>query len=263
MLPVAGDRRRRNPSRPYLLPLMKLAGKVAIVTGAGRGIGRAIALDLAREGCHVVITSRTQTDLESVAAEITALGVRALPLPLDLALAASIETLVARTVADFGTIDILVNNAAVLYASPLLSAGVEEWDKTMTVNLRCVFLLSQKVLALMKERRSGYIINISSVGALGAKPDVAAYCVSKSGLVALSQSLYTVAKEFGVKVSTVYPGVTDTDMVREANQDGALGGPELWMQPEDIANCVLFLLKQSARVVVKDLVPWAVRYDRI
>lgn len=242
---------------------MQLTGKVAIVTGAGRGIGRAIALDLARAGCHVVLTARTAKDLVSAATEISALGVRALPLPLDLGLPADLDTLVERTVAEFGTVDILINNAAVLYAAPLLSASVEEWDRTMTVNLRSVFLLSQKVLTLMKGRRSGYIINISSVGALGAKPDVAAYCVSKSGLVALSQSLYTVAREFGVKVSTVYPGVTDTAMVREANHDGALGGPELWMQPDDIANCVLFLLKQSDRVVIKDLVPWAVRYDRI
>lgn len=240
---------------------MKLHKKVAIVTGAGRGIGRAIALDLAKEGCRVVVTSRTPAELEAVVREITAAGGQALAVPTDLSRKENIDALVARTVAEWGTIDFLINNAGILHSAPFLEAGVEEWDQTMNVNLRSVFLLSQRTLAVMKERRSGYIINISSVVAFGAKPGVAAYSVSKHGMTGLSQALYAVGRECGVRVSTVYPGVTDTAMVRE-NAHG-IGEPEQWMQPEDIAYCVLFLLKQSPRMVVKDIVPWAVQFDRI
>lgn len=239
---------------------MELKGKVAIITGAGRGIGRAIALDLAKEGCHLVLTSRTQSELASLVEEITVSGANAIGLPSDLCLEENIEKLVNQSVAKFGVIDILINNAGVLYPEPFLEATLEHWDQTMSINLRSVFLLSQKVLRLMKERHSGYIINISSVQAFGVQPHVAAYGVSKGGMVGLSQALYEAAKQYGVKVSTVYPGITDTQMVRDLNPPTK---PEQWMLPEDISYCVLFLLKQSSRMIVKDVVPWSVGYDKI
>jgi len=239
---------------------MNLKGKIAIITGAGRGIGRTIALDLAREGCHLALTSRSQAELTSLVEEAGALGAIAIGLPLDLCLEENIEELINQTVAKFGVIDILINNAAILYSEPFLEASLEHWDQTMSINLRTVFLLSQKVLRLMKERRSGYIINISSVQAFGVQPHVAAYGVSKCGMVGLSQAMYEAAKEYGVKVSTVYPGITDTKMVRDLNPPTK---PEQWMLPEDISDCVLSLLKQSPRMIVKDVVPWSVGYDRI
>jgi NAD(P)-dependent dehydrogenase (short-subunit alcohol dehydrogenase family) len=198
--------------------------------------------------------------LASLVEEVAVSGVNAIGLPLDLSLEENIEKLVNQTVAKFGVIDILINNAAVLYPEPFLEATLEHWDQTMSINLRSIFLLSQRVLRFMKERHSGYIINISSVQALGVQPHVAAYGVSKCGMVGLSQALYEAAKEFSVKVSTVYPGITDTQMVRDLNPPTK---PEQWMLPEDISYCVLFLLKQSPRMVVKDIVPWSVGYDRI
>jgi 3-oxoacyl-[acyl-carrier protein] reductase len=239
---------------------MNLKGKIAIITGAGRGIGRAIALDLAKEGCHLVVTSRSQAELASLVEEAKISGVSAIGLPLDLCLEENIQKLVDQTVARFGVIDILINNAGVLYPEPFLEATLENWDQTMSINLRSVFLLSQKALRLMKERHSGYIINISSVQALGVQPHVAAYGVSKCGMVGLSQALYEAAKEYGVKVSTVYPGITDTQMVRDLNPPTQ---PEQWMLPDDISYCILFLLKQSERMIVRELIPWSVRYDRI
>lgn len=119
---------------------MKLHKKVAIVTGAGRGIGRAIALDLAKEGCRVVVTSRTPAELEAVVREITAAGGQALAVPTDLSRKENIDALVARTVAEWGTIDFLINNAGILHSAPFLEAGVEEWDQTMNVNLRSVLM---------------------------------------------------------------------------------------------------------------------------
>lgn len=239
---------------------MELKEKVAVITGAGRGIGRAIALDLAKEGCRLVVTSRTQAELVSLVEEATSSGVKAIGLPLDLCLEADIDKLLNQTIAKFGVIDILINNHGVLYPEPFLEATLEHWDHTMSTNLRSVFLLSQKTLRLMKERRSGYIINVSSTQALGVQPHVVAYGASKAGMVGLSQALYEVAKEYGVKVSTVYPGITDTKMVRDLHPPTK---PEQWMLPEDISYCVLFLLKQSPRMIVRDIVPWSVGYDRI
>jgi NAD(P)-dependent dehydrogenase (short-subunit alcohol dehydrogenase family) len=239
---------------------MELKGKVAIITGAGRGIGRSVALDLAKEGCNLVVTSRSQAELVSLVEEVKVSGAEAIGLPLDLCLEENVDKLVNQTVSKFGTIDILINNHGVLYPEPFLEATLEHWDHTMSTNLRSVFLLSQKVLNLMKERRCGYIINVASVVAFGVQTHATAYGVSKCGMVGLSQALYEAAKEYGVKVSTVYPGITDTKMVRDLNPPTK---PEQWMLPEDISYCVLFLLKQSSRMIVKDVVPWSVGYDRI
>jgi 3-oxoacyl-[acyl-carrier protein] reductase len=243
--------------------MTSLKNKVALVTGAGRGIGRAIALDLAREGCHVAVTARNGAALNDVVAEARSLGVNATGLALDLAQEENIGRIVDGAVSALGPIDFLVNNAAVLQPAGLLEATLADWDHTMSVNLRSVFLLSQRVLRLMVERRAGYIVNISSTVAHGVKQEVAAYGVSKCGLVGLSQALYAAGKPFGVRVSTVFPGVTDTPMVRGLNNDNAVGSPDMWMLPEDISYCVLFLLKQSPRMVVKEITPWAVHYDKI
>jgi 3-oxoacyl-[acyl-carrier protein] reductase len=244
-------------------PLTNLKNKVALVTGAGRGIGKAIALDLAREGCHVAVTARNAAALAGVVREARKLGVKAIEIALDLAEEKNIGRIVDDTVAALGPIDFLVNNAAVLIPAQMTDVTLADWDHTMTVNLRSVFLLSQRVLRQMIERRTGYIVNISSTVAHGVKQEVAAYGVSKCGLVGLSQALYAAGKPFGVRVSTVYPGVTDTPMLRSHNEGNAVGTPDLWMLPEDISYCVLFLLKQSPRMVVKEITPWAVQYDRI
>ncbi|HEX2861315.1 MAG TPA: SDR family oxidoreductase [Lacunisphaera sp.] len=240
-----------------------LKNKVALITGGSRGIGRAIALALAREGCHVALTGRNAAALEEVAAAARAMGVNAAPIARDLAEPSSAAQIMDQTVSALGPVDFLVNNAAVLHATALLDTTAGQWDETMAINLRSVFLLSQLVLRHMAGRRSGYIVNIASTVAHGAKQDVAAYSVSKYGLVGLSHALHGAAKPFGVRVSTIYPGVTDTPLVRELNGDHSVGEPNQWMQPEDVAYCVLFLLQQSPRMIVKELTPWAFAYDKI
>lgn len=239
---------------------MELKGKTAIITGGGRGIGKAIALDLAGEGCNITISSRNAEELSETAEEIESSGGRILALQMDLAVDGNLELLVNKTVGHFGTVDILVNNAGIILPKPFLEVTLDEWDRTMNINLRSAFILCQKVLSIMKEKRSGHIINISSTVALGVPPQLASYGASKCGMVGLSQALYETAKEFGVKVSTVYPGITDTKMVRDIDPPTK---PEQWMLPEDIACCVLFLLKTSDRMIVKDLVPWSTGFDRI
>ena len=239
---------------------MQLKGKTAIVTGGGRGIGKAVVLDLAKEGCNVVLSSRSMDELESTVTEAKKSGAGALGLQLDLSRESNVSGLVDETVKQFGTVDILINNAGIIIPNRFMDITVEEWDSTMNINLRSAFLLSQKVLAVMAEKRSGYIINISSTVALGVPPRLASYGASKCGVMGLSQALYETAKEYGIKVSTVYPGITDTKMVRDINPPTK---PEQWMLPEDISYCVMFLLKQSDRMIVKDIVPWSTGYDKI
>jgi NAD(P)-dependent dehydrogenase (short-subunit alcohol dehydrogenase family) len=154
----------------------------------------------------------------------------------------------------------LINNAAVLFASDILEVSGEEWDKTMDINLRSAFFLSQKVLKIMIEQKSGYIINISSTAALEVPPGIAAYGISKLAMTGMTQAMYEAGKEYGVKVSAIYPGMTDTEMLRGFDPPVA---PDKWMKPEDISDCILFLLKQSDRMVVKDIIPWARRHDKI
>jgi 3-oxoacyl-[acyl-carrier protein] reductase len=241
---------------------MQLKDKVAIVTGAGRGIGRQIAIDLAVEGCKIAIISRTSRQLDKVSNEISKMKKNAevIVIPSDISGLKNIETLVKSVMDRFGKIDILVNNAAILYKADIFETDENIWNSTMGINLKALFFLSQKVLKIMKQRKSGYIINVSSTAALDVPVGIMAYGTSKAAVVGISQALYKEAKEYGVKVSTIYPGMTDTEMLRAAKVPVP---PEKWMLPEDISNCVLFLLKQSERVVIKDIIPWAFRHDKI
>jgi len=239
---------------------MDIEGKTALVTGAGRGIGKNIALSLAEEGCKISLVSRTEKQLAQVKKEIEDKGGSAIYHAADISLKENIRIVTADTIEKFSGIDILINNAAVLFASDFLELSEEEWDKTMDINLKSSFLISQEVMRHMKKRGSGYIINISSTAALEVPPGIAAYGISKKAMIGLSEVLYEYGKDFGVKVSTIYPGMTDTEMLRGFSPPV---DPEKWMIPEDISGCVLFLLKQSDRVVVKDIIPWARKHDKI
>ena len=239
---------------------MELGGKTAIVTGAGRGIGRDISLRLAEEGCNLALVSRTGKQLEKVKEEIECINSKAIIFPGDISEKDSISKIIEETMEHFNSIDILINNAAVLFPSDFMEITEEEWDKTMNINLKSAFLLSQKILKIMVKRKFGYIINISSTAALEVPPGIAAYGISKLAMVGLTQAMYEVGKDFGVKVSAIYPGMTDTEMLRGFSPPV---DPEKWMRPEDISDCVIFLLKQSDRMVIKDIIPWARRHDKI
>ncbi|HEV2422388.1 MAG TPA: SDR family NAD(P)-dependent oxidoreductase [Candidatus Acidoferrales bacterium] len=193
---------------------MLLAGQVTIITGGGRGIGRAIALGFAREGSSVLLAARTQTQVDSVAAELKSEGHKAAAVAADVSQESGCQVIVEAAQKQFGRIDILVNNAGVL--GPVKAAeetSPKEWDEVIAVNLRGPFLLSRLVLPEMYRRGSGAIINISSVAAKAAFQWNSPYAASKAGLVGFTRTLAAEAARKGVRVNAICPGpVPETEM---------------------------------------------------
>ena len=193
---------------------MVLKGKVAIVTGAGRGIGRAIAARFAQEGSAVLVTARTREQIEAVAAELNSAGGKSTAIVADISKENDCQAIVHEARKQFGQIDILVNNAGVLGPTkPVEEISPKEWDEVIAVNLRGPFLLSRLVLPEMYQRGSGTIVNISSVAAKGAFQWNSPYAASKAGLLGFTRTLAAEAARKGVRVNAICPGpVPETEM---------------------------------------------------
>ena len=191
----------------------KLNGKVALVTGASRGIGEGIALALAQEGADVVIVARASKEkLNKVARSIEDCGRRSLPILADVSKAEEVSSMVEETLKEFKKIDILVNNAGIIRISPLVEMAEAEWDEVLDVNLKSVFLCSKAVVPHMIKQKSGKIINVSSTGGKTGWPLITHYCASKFGIIGFTQSL---AKEVGmhnITVNALCPGEVKTEM---------------------------------------------------
>lgn len=186
---------------------MKLEGKVAIVTGGGGGIGKAIALRYTREGAAVVLAGPTKEKISAVEKEIVESGGRALAIHTDVAQEADVERMVAATIDNYGQIDILVNNAGVAGPTALVSDVTrEDWDRTFAINLTGAFLGAKHVLPHMVERRSGCIINITSIAGLQAYAYRSPYCASKWGMIGLTQTLAQEAGQYGITANAIAPG---------------------------------------------------------
>lgn len=219
-----------------------LAEKVAIVTGAGRGIGKAISLLLARSGARVVLAARSESQLRAVREEIVSQKGEALVVPTDLTRDDEIERLVREALKEWGSIDYLINNAGSGRMAPLLKARVEDWDQTFQVNLRTPMLLSKLVLPTLIEKRAGAIVNISSISGKSGQANAAAYSASKRGLIGLSESLYEEVREYGIKVAVILPGFVDTEMIPPTRK---LDRSKM-IRPEDVAQTVLFVLTSAS-----------------
>ena len=239
---------------------MKINYKQILITGASSGIGRAIANKLAAPGVHLFLCARTKEKLHDTAEACKKKGAQCTIFPFDISSTASIDSMIDSAVSELGSIDALINCSGIYPQDGIDNITPELWDSVMTVNLRNTFFLSRQVLSLMKRQRSGYIIFINSTVALGAKPSVTAYSVSKYGLSGAAAAMYEDARQYHVRVSSIYPGVTDTDTLR---RDGMPCAPEQCMLPEDIAQCAEFLLSTSPRMIIKDIIPWACAYDKI
>lgn len=193
-----------------------LAGQVAIVTGGGRGIGRATALEFARAGADVVVAARTHRQVEETAEEITALGRRGLAVVADVSQAEDVERVVDSTLEVFDRIDILVNNAGIIQPIDwVVETSVEDWRYSIDVNLTSVFLCSRAVLPGMMARESGKIINVSTGSAVSVVPTWSAYAAAKAGVDHLTRVLAAEMRPYKIQVNAVYPGLVDTKLAEK------------------------------------------------
>jgi len=234
--------------------MSQLANQIAVVTGAGRGIGRAIALKFAAEDADIVVVSRTAENSEKVAAEIRALGRKAWAFAVDVADAAAVGAAAEKILAEAGKVDILVNNAGVTRDGLVMRMSDADWDTVLDTNLKGAFLFTKAFSRAFAKQRSGRIINISSVIGLIGNAGQCNYAASKAGLIGFTQS---VAREFasrGITVNAIAPGFIETDMTAELNEAlraeilkkiplGCLG------QSDDIAAAALYLASPAARYV--------------
>jgi len=235
----------------------RLDGKVAVITGGSRGIGRAIALGFAEAGADIVVASRKLPDLEAVAGEISAQGRRSLAIPTHAGRKQDIENLVKRTIDEFGRIDILVNDAGTNPAYGWL-VDVEEgaWDATMGVNLKGYFLLSQAVAKIMIEQKSGCIISLASVASFEPSEKMGVYSISKAGVVSLTQALALELGKHGIRVNAIAPGTTRTDMTRPLFEDEGFVEAHVartplgsLAEPEDMVGAAIYLASDASRHV--------------
>jgi NAD(P)-dependent dehydrogenase (short-subunit alcohol dehydrogenase family) len=211
----------------------------ALVVGGGRGLGRAIAHILGRQGFAVVVAARTQSEIEHVAGEIAAQGGRALAVVTDATQPGQVARLVEASLNEFGRIDVLVNSAGEAFIRPTVENNVDDWQRIIASNLTSVFLTCHAVMPSMMHQRRGHIINISSLVARDGAPEVAAYTAAKAGVVGLSRALKHELKPYGVKVSVICPSPMNTKMRWDAtpNMDRAKV-----IQPERVAELVALLV---------------------
>ena len=224
---------------------MKLKDQVAIVTGAGRGIGRVIALGLAHEGADVLVAAQTEDQINAVAEEIRGIGRHSLAVKTDVANEVSVSSMVQRCIDELGTVDILINNAGIHgFIGPVLETTIQSWDRTIAVNLRGPFLCCQAVLSEMISKKQGKIINIAAGGSLIGVANFAAYCASKAGLVRFTESLAEEVRQFNVSVYAVEPRRLETKMRGESRAAGLQLDPG--RPPEAILPVILFLLSNKS-----------------
>ncbi len=232
-----------------------IRGSVVIVTGAGRGVGRATALALAERGAQIVLGARTAADLEQVAAEAWRLGARAEVVAADIREEAGAAALAERALAAFGRIDTLINNAGIGCPGSVESLSLADWRACLDTNLTGAFLCSRAVLPAMRQQASGQIIMISSGAGKQGYAGMSAYCASKFGLMGFAQSLAAEVTDAGVKVATITPGSILTDFGGSSRpRPGAK-----YLLPEDVAQAIMYLLEQSERAWTQEMSLWPFR----
>ena len=228
----------------------RLTSKVAIVTGASRGIGRAVSIALAQEAATVVLSARSIRKLQETADKVTKAGGKAEIVVTELTEEGSIKNLVKVTNEKFGRLDILVNNAGVTHSAKLEETVTEDWECCMQVNARAPFILCREALPLLKKSQAGYIINIASVVGVKGYPLQSAYTSSKHALRGMTISLAEELKGSNIRVHLLCPGGVDTELVQKVRPD--IKKDEL-MQPEEIAELVLYLVTHKGNAVIDEL----------
>ena len=233
-----------------------LKNKVAIVTGARRGMGRTHALKMAQEGVKVVVSDISEEDCQKVVEEIKKAGGKAMAVKCDVSKKKEVEGLVKKTVDKFGKVDILVNNAGICQFKPFLDLTEEEWDRTLNINLKGYFLCAQAAAKEMVKQKSGVIINIASVamGQVGVGiPNIVHYCASKGGVVGMTEALAVELAPYNIRVNAISPGMIETPMIDPIKKDPKVAEAMLDRVPmkrvgksEEVSNLVLFLASDKS-----------------
>lgn len=232
-----------------------LKGKIALVTGAGKGIGRAVAIALANEGVHVGLIARTENDLQSVSKIIQALGVNAAFAIADVSDIQSVNKAVEKLQKELGNIDILINNAGTGTFGKFLELEPSEWENQIKINLFGVYYVTRAVLPQMIERKTGDIINISSTAGLKGSALTSAYSASKFGVMGLTESLMQEVRKYNIRVTALTPSTVVTELAKSANLIN--NNEERLMHPEDFAELMIAQLKLNRRVFVKEASIWS------
>jgi len=235
--------------------MMPLAGRVALITGASRGLGRSIALAFAREGIRMALAARTVGELDAVAAEVRALGADAVPVALDVTDPAQVEACVGQTRRALGSIDILVSNAGWNTRKPIVELTPAEWDRIQHTNLRAHFLLARALLPEMLERGDGYLCLVGSIVGRRGAADSAAYRAAKAGLINFSQSLAAEVKDRGVRVTMVLPGALDTPWFYDRPPEKR---PPM-LDPDEVARAIVSVIGLDRMTLVPEIIVVPIR----
>lgn len=244
------------------LPAFSLEGKVALITGGSRGIGKATAINFARAGADVIVTSRKIEDLQEVAAEVEKLGRKSMAVSTHVGRMDQINSLVEKVVAKFGKIDILVNNAGTSIASMAIDVEEKAWDALMNINLKGAFFLSQAVARIMKGKGGGTIINVSSINGFSPAVPTCTYAISKAALIMTTKALAKEWADFNIRVNAIAPGAVETRLLnaiwydkneeeKKQIKDSLCSGIPLKRigEPDEIANVMIFLASSASSYV--------------
>ncbi|HZD82947.1 MAG TPA: SDR family oxidoreductase [Nitrososphaeraceae archaeon] len=212
--------------------------KTAIITGGSRGIGKEVAILLAKKGINVVICSRNHNEINRVVDEIKAMYQvsEVLGLKCDISISIEVNSLIKSTIERFGGIDILINNAGIVFVKKLIDTLEEEWDQTINTNLKGAFLCSKAVLPYMIHKKSGVIINVSSGAGKVGFENISAYCASKFGMMGLTESLAWEVANYNMRVMTICPGEVDTKMQESTDQEYYKLNKDKWLEPREVAD---------------------------
>ncbi|MDN5388102.1 MULTISPECIES: 3-ketoacyl-ACP reductase [Bacillus] len=235
--------------------MQSLQNKTALITGGGRGIGRATAIALAKEGVHIALIGRTAANLEKAAEELKAFGVKVSVAAADVKDLTAVERAVQSVKGELGQIDILINNAGIGGFAGFLEQSPEEWENIVQVNLMGVYNVTRVVLPEMIERKAGDIINISSTAGQRGAAGTSAYSASKFAVLGLTESLMQEVRKHNIRVSALTPSTVATDLAIDSKLTD--GNPERVMQPEDLAEYMVAQLKLHPRIFIKSAGMWS------
>jgi 3-oxoacyl-[acyl-carrier protein] reductase len=225
-----------------------ISGKVAVITGSGRGIGRAIAVELSQKGARVVVTARNVSELE----ETARLAGSATIIPADVRKKDDVHRLLGQAASQLGPIDILVNAAGIGVAGPVLDFSDSDYNDVLDTNLKSIFFASRCVLPSMIERRTGHIVNIASIAGKVGSANLAVYCASKFGVVGFTQALAEEVRQYGIRVSLICPGSTDTSFLGSSSKSSK--SRDKMLSPADVAHAVMSIVTQEPNSFISEIV---------